>query len=124
MTPDCRPQPTSVYRYYDEADRLIYVGITVRGIRRQTEHNGHANWWQFVARQDVEHLASRGEARHLEEQLIRQHRPPFNTQHNDLHELIRAAYMAVRIAEQQLMLLQEGIPVRFPPCHVCPKVRA
>lgn len=94
-----RPAPqvshvgTSVYLYYDASDNLIYVGITDRGITRNREHNGRAEWWQYVARQEVEHLPARREAEDRERELIRAWRPPFNKQHNPEYAERRAEYL-------------------------------
>jgi predicted GIY-YIG superfamily endonuclease len=85
--------PTSVYRYYDSRDILLYVGITSRGIKRNREHNTTKEWWQFVARQEVEHYGSQEHASSREQGLIRKFRPPFNTRHNPSHEQDRAAYL-------------------------------
>ena len=89
-------RPTSVYRYYDERDLLLYVGITSRGASRNREHNDTKQWWQYVARQEVEHFRTRGEAAERERSLIRKHRPPFNTVHNIDAASSRAAYLAFR----------------------------
>lgn len=89
------PDPTSVYRYYDRAGLLIYVGITRQGMGRNAQHNSKAEWWGYVSSQDVEHYASRDEAAAREKQLIRRFRPPFNKQHNLGHEELRAAYRVV-----------------------------
>lgn len=85
---------TSVYLYYDARNTLIYVGITDRGITRNREHNGRAEWWQYVARQEVEHLPTRREAEYRERELIRAWRPPFNKQHNPQYAEARAEYLA------------------------------
>ncbi len=90
--------PTSVYLYYDHYDFLIYVGVTSRGITRNREHNTTKEWWSFVARQEVEHFASRPEALKRERGLIRGHLPPFNTQHNSDHMNARIAYLHFRQA--------------------------
>ena len=87
---------TSVYRYYDEHDVLIYVGITSRGIGRNIEHNKSKPWWKYVARQEVDHLSDRAAATRYEAELIRAHTPPFNVQHNPGHAEVRAAYEDLR----------------------------
>lgn len=88
--------PTSVYKYYDEYGILIYVGITSRGAKRQSEHNKDKSWWAHVASQTVEHFDSRGEALDHEEWLIVSHEPPFNTQHNRNQRSAMASYQAFR----------------------------
>jgi len=87
---------TSVYLYYDVHDVLIYVGITSRGIARNVEHNNSRPWWQYVARQEVEHFPDRGLAHVREVELIERHAPPFNVQHNRHHRQMIDAYLAVR----------------------------
>lgn len=88
------PTPTSLYRYYDGDGELLYVGITTRGPQRQTEHNVSSEWWPYVRRQEVEHLPTRETALDRERDLIQRHRPPFNRQHNDDHQTLKAAYLA------------------------------
>jgi hypothetical protein len=88
------PVPTSVYRYYDKAGVLLYVGITSRATTRQQEHNADKEWWAFVARQEVEHLDTRPLASERERELIRQFHPPFNKVHNNGWREVREAYLA------------------------------
>lgn len=85
--------PTSVYRYYDAVGTLIYVGITRQGMGRNVQHNGKAEWWPFVARQEVDHFPTRQAAMLREKDLIRSLRPPFNKQHNPTHAEMREAYL-------------------------------
>lgn len=84
--------PTSLYRYYDKHDVLVYVGITNRGVGRNHEHSRRAEWWPYVVRQEVEHFPDRARALHAESTLIQKHMPPFNTQHNGRHEEQKALY--------------------------------
>lgn len=93
--PSAREVSTSVYRYYDRAGMLIYVGITRQGMGRNRQHNQNAEWWQHVTSQEVEHYSTRAEAAAREKALIRRFRPPFNKQHNIGHEELREAYRAV-----------------------------
>lgn len=91
-------QHTSLYRYYDDNDVLLYVGITGRGIARNVEHNKSKMWWRYVDHQTVEHFATRHAAEAAERDVIRTFRPPFNKQYNDSHEQTRNSYLAVRAA--------------------------
>lgn len=94
-----KDSPTSVYRYYDRHGVLIYAGITSRGTSRNFEHGSHAEWWPYVARQEVDHLPTRLAALALEKALIREYRPPFNKQHNPGYGATKAAYLAFAAAE-------------------------
>ena len=103
------PGTTSVYLYRDSLHRLIYVGVTGRGIARQVEHNRDKAWWPYVARQDIEHYPTRGEAVERERYLIATFRPPFNAQHNPESGQARAAYEATA----QFIPTPEAIAVAF-----------
>lgn len=87
---------TSVYRYYDANDVLLYVGITKRGIGRNIQHSNRAEWWQWVARQEVEHYPSRERASRREKELIQRYHPPFNKAHNGDWQSHREAYFEFR----------------------------
>ena len=93
--------PTSVYRYYDRFDVLIYVGVTSRRTSRQREHNLDKYWWRYVDHQTVEHYDTRPEALIREASLIHEFRPPFNTQHNPDSERGARIYVAFRESMQE-----------------------
>jgi len=86
--------PATVYRFYDRGGTLLYVGVTGAGRARGETHSRTAEWWTFVARQEVEHVPNRVAALRREQELIRQFRPPFNTAHNPDSARLRAAYLA------------------------------
>lgn len=67
-----------LYRFYDHADRLLYVGISLHAAQRAAEHRADKQWWSDVARMDVEHLNSRVEALEAELIAIRSERPIHN----------------------------------------------
>jgi hypothetical protein len=77
-----RGKVTSVYRYFDAGGRLLYVGVTARGIRRSREHAESKEWWPFAVGCWIEHFPTRLEALAHERELIEKFCPPFNTQHN------------------------------------------
>jgi predicted GIY-YIG superfamily endonuclease len=93
ISPTMASDATSIYLYFDKGGILLYVGITSRGISRNVEHNRSKDWWQYVARQEVVHLPTREQALSSERELILLHRPPFNTQHNPDHKVMRSAYL-------------------------------
>lgn len=84
-------RPVTVYRFYDEADQLLYVGISDNPPRRFREHTKHAEWWMDAVRIDLTHYATEQAARAAELKAIRTERPKYN--------------LAGRIGERQLPLL-------------------
>lgn len=99
-TPTNRTTATSLYRYYDVAGVLIYVGITRTGIIRNRQHNDDKEWWQWVASQQVDHFPSADAAHAKEVELIQRYRPPFNKQHNPDYAAMSAAYRAARDGDE------------------------
>lgn len=73
-----------LYRFYDGADRLLYVGISVNAALRSKDHSKEKAWWPEVARMEVEHLAvsTRSEAEAIEKAAIVTERPLHNVVHN------------------------------------------
>jgi DNA-binding transcriptional regulator YhcF (GntR family) len=71
-------QRTAVYRLYDSAGRLLYVGITNDPKVRWLAHAGDKAWWSEVARRDVEWVPDRSTAVRLEGEAIRMERPIHN----------------------------------------------
>lgn len=71
-------RPTSVYRFWDANNRLLYVGITHRGWRRFDEHASAKAWWHLVDRVTVDHHPSRESARAAELAAIQGEHPQFN----------------------------------------------
>lgn len=68
----------SLYRFYDDADELLYVGITGSLPTRLDQHSADKVWFEDVATIRVEHFASRTELIEAEEAAIRAERPRHN----------------------------------------------
>lgn len=73
---------TALYRLYDTADRLLYVGITNDPKERMKAHAGDKDWWPSVCTRDFEWFASREEAAAAEVIAIREEQPAHNRTHN------------------------------------------
>lgn len=69
---------TSLYRYFDAAGVLLYVGITSRRTGRSLQHAAEKSWWSEVARAEYEHFATREEAARRERLVIATERPRHN----------------------------------------------
>jgi AcrR family transcriptional regulator len=75
--------PTALYRYFDDKDRLLYIGITGHLSGRERGHVKSSLWMQFVARSTVKRHPGRIAALEAEREAIRTERPLFNRQYND-----------------------------------------
>ncbi|MEU9947078.1 GIY-YIG nuclease family protein [Streptomyces sp. NPDC047939] len=90
--PDASPpegwvRPTGLYRFFDEQERLLYVGITSRLRIRMTEHarDYAETWWPLVASRSVEWYQTRSEAGRAERTAITTEKPPYNVLHTPRH---------------------------------------
>ncbi|MEV0831511.1 MULTISPECIES: GIY-YIG nuclease family protein [Streptosporangiaceae] len=72
---------TALYRFYDEDDRLLYIGITENITARWGSHATKKAWWPEVARKDVEWFDTRALALAAETRAIITERPVHNIVH-------------------------------------------
>ncbi len=77
-----RDVPHALYRFYDEQDRLLYVGISLTLIIRMSSHRATKNWWRDVSRVRVQHYPNRDAATAAEAIAIRGEKPLHNIQHS------------------------------------------
>jgi hypothetical protein len=70
--------PTSVYRLFDDAGTLLYVGITAKGLKMQMEHAAAHHWYDDVSNIAVEHYPTRESARAVEKMAILAEHPLHN----------------------------------------------
>ena len=73
---------TSLYRHFDAAGALLYIGISASHTRRLAEHEETARWFQDVARVDVEYYKTREDAIMAEIAAIKVEMPKFNLSHS------------------------------------------
>lgn len=69
---------TTLYRFYDAKDRLLYVGISKAPLARLDQHRHDKPWWTDVARMTLEHHATREAASRAEIAAIRSESPMYN----------------------------------------------
>lgn len=69
---------TTLYRMFDAAGQLLYVGISARALGRWEAHRHDKSWWSEVDRITVEHFPSREEALAAETAAIIAERPRYN----------------------------------------------
>ncbi len=69
---------TALYRHFDAAGRLLYVGISLNTIQRTAQHKHGARWFARIARIDIEWLESRAAALTAEAIAIAKEAPECN----------------------------------------------
>lgn len=74
-----KPQGAFVYRVYDWAGRLVYIGMTSDLCRRMSTHRADSFWWPNAAQIEWEEYGERDAAARRESQLIAELDPPQNT---------------------------------------------
>lgn len=70
---------TALYRLYDHAEQLLYVGISTQPETRWTQHATDKPWWPLVRRRKVEWFTDRAGAEKAEREAIRAEEPLYNT---------------------------------------------
>lgn len=71
---------TALYRHFDAAGVLLYVGISLSAVQRLAQHRDKP-WFRQIARVDVEWFDDRGQAERAEVAAIRRERPAHNVRH-------------------------------------------
>lgn len=74
---------TALYRWWDDADLLLYVGISDELFSRVNGHAKDSSWMEFAARSAITRYPSRAEAAAAEVEAIKSEHPLFNQKHNN-----------------------------------------
>lgn len=72
------PRETALYRLYDSADQLLYVGIATDPKVRFGQHRREKTWWPEVAVREVEWFSDRARALKEEARAIERELPRYN----------------------------------------------
>lgn len=67
-----------LYRFWNDADELLYVGITARPWERWKQHRAEKAWWEEVAKVTIENFATRAEVKAAETVAIKTENPLYN----------------------------------------------
>lgn len=86
MSDTTTPGDYALYRYFDSADRLLYVGISGELAARDKAHIAHSRWMRLAARSAIERHPTLEAVGAAEEQVIKAEHPLFNVQFNDTPE--------------------------------------
>ena len=108
--------PTDVYRVYDEAGALLYVGASINVFKRMNEHKAYAPWWPHAHTATVHQYPDRATARGVEALAIRDESPRFNVT-RELTEERRAVISAEPIDVMELFWEQGKVWVNADATH-------
>jgi predicted GIY-YIG superfamily endonuclease len=75
-------QNHALYRFYDDANRLLYVGITSAPRLRFDQHRAAKPWWEDIVVREVTWYPTRELLAAAEKSAIRRERPLYNVVHN------------------------------------------
>lgn len=67
--------PTALYKYFDDAGRLLYIGITGDLANREQGHIGSSRWMELTASSTVQRYPSREDALKVEREAIEAEHP-------------------------------------------------
>jgi hypothetical protein len=73
-----RRRLTCLYRHYDDAGRLLYVGIALSPVSRLRAHRARAHWFDDIARITIERFGDTAAARKAERTAVEVEKPLFN----------------------------------------------
>jgi hypothetical protein len=68
----------ALYRHFDAAGRLLYVGISLSAVQRLGQHKAGARWFGEIANVTIEWMGSRDDATAAELRAIRSENPAWN----------------------------------------------
>lgn len=71
-------QEHNLYRHFDAAGSLLYVGISYSAFARLAQHRGVSHWYSQIVTMTIEKLESRAELLLAEESAIKHERPLHN----------------------------------------------
>ncbi len=77
-----KSKPTQLYRFYNEEEQLLYVGVSKSTIQRLFTHQKLSDWYILVRFVVVDNYADRKSALAAERDAIKTEKPFFNIQHN------------------------------------------
>ena len=109
----------ALYRYFDDSDRLLYIGRSGDVGSRDRAHISRSEWMQFAAGSAIKRYRTLKEISDAERKAIETEHPIFNKQYNDTPEagdrlrayleevgrpdLVPARFMPARNAERPSM---------------------
>lgn len=80
-----------LYRHFDGAGNLLYIGISLNAMYRLSQHRLQSGWFDDIARMEIENFPSRAELEQAEILAIKNESPLHNVVHATPEEKKKAA---------------------------------
>jgi hypothetical protein len=102
------PEKTSLYRHFNKARALLYVGISVNPLERLRGHRATSHWYEQIEIVTIEHYPTREVALDAEVEAINTEKPLYNIARVEKsatkleQEKIEREEQARRVAEENL----------------------
>ena len=74
---------TQLYRHFDAAGVLLYVGISLSTVHRLSQHRDDSHWFDQIKRVEIEHFPTRKQAEIAEQVAILTEAPLHNIRQNE-----------------------------------------
>ena len=103
-----------VYRYFDEAENLLYVGVTGDPYQRWTQHRRNQPWADEIDTVSLEQFAFADLAYAREREVIRAESPAYNVKSTEWHEAETVAKLTAARAEARARAEMEADDARLP----------
>lgn len=71
-----------LYRHFDAADVLLYVGVSFSALHRLAQHKENAHWFNRISRVEIQNYPSRAAVLAAERRAILTEGPAHNIMHN------------------------------------------
>lgn len=88
-----RPKGHHLYRHFDAAGTLLYVGISLNALNRLVAHIEDSAWYWSIATVTIDNYPTREDAEAAERLAICTERPLFNYMHGDKARRVLAMAM-------------------------------
>ena len=91
---------TNFYRHFDADEQLLYIGVSLSGIKRLSEHSQNAHWFNSITDVTIESFTSRNEALSAEKKAIKIEKPLHNVVGNTISRKNNEKQFLVRMDDQ------------------------
>lgn len=100
---------TALYRHFDAAGRLLYVGISLNALQRLGQHSYGAAWFDHIATVTIEQHPTRGDALTAEAIAIAKESPLWNIVRPSVYVRFRNAPIESDTADVKVLGIGEDL---------------